>query len=158
MTSVFPPNGPTASQQDDPKLYILLVPDSFKGSLDSAGVAAALTRGIRRAAPNARITSLPVADGGEGTVNALITAAGGTRHTLEVTGPEHSPVPAEYGLLADGAIIELASAAGLPRTQNPNPETSTTYGVGELIRHLAEHRLTIGAGGSATHDLGRSEE
>jgi len=154
MTSVSPPHRPTAPQQDDPDLHVLVVPDSFKGSLDSPGVAAALTRGIRRAAPNARITSLPVADGGEGTVNAFITAAGGTRHTLEVTGPEHSPVVAEYGLLTDGAVIEMASVAGLPLTHNPNPETTTAYGVGELIRHLAEHRLTIGAGGSATHDLG----
>lgn len=135
-------------------VQILLVPDSFKGSLDSTAVAEALARGIRRAAPNASIVSIPMADGGEGTVDALVTAANGTRHSLEVTGPEHTPVTAIHGVLPEGAVIEMASAAGLPLTKNPNPETTTTYGVGELIAHLADHKLTLGAGGSATHDLG----
>lgn len=135
-------------------LNILLVPDSYKGSLDSTRVADALAHGVRRAAPQARITAIPIADGGEGTVDALVAAAGGSHHELVVTGPENRPVKATYGLLPDGAVIELAAAAGLPLTSNPNPETTTTYGVGELMAQLVEHNLIIGAGGSATNDLG----
>lgn len=70
-----------------------------------------------------------------------------------MTGPEHTAVTAEYGVLDGGAVLEMAAAAGLPITTSPNPEITTTYGVGELIDHLAEYRLTIGAGGSATNDL-----
>src|SRR5690625_1569915 len=135
-------------------LNILLVPESYKGSLDSTRVADALAHGVRRAAPQARITAIPMADGGEGTVDALVAAAGGSHHELVVTGPENRPVKANYGLLPDGAVIELAAAAGLPLTSNPNPETTTTYGVGELMAQLVEHNLIIGAGGSATNDLG----
>lgn len=135
-------------------LNIVLAPDSYKGSLTSGEVADALTLGILRAAPDAHITAIPMADGGEGTVEALVAAAGGQRRQLQVTGPEYTPVMAGYGLLADGAVLELAAAAGLPLTTVPNPETTTTYGVGELITHLLDHKLTIGAGGSATHDLG----
>lgn len=132
-----------------------MVPDAFKGSLTSSAVADALALGIRRAAPSAAIRALPVADGGEGTVEAIVTAVGGTRHTLEVTGPEHRPVTAAYGLLPNGqAVIEMAAAAGLPLTRTPNPETTTTYGVGELITRWSSRSLLIGAGGSATHDLG----
>lgn len=133
---------------------ILLVPDSYKGSLSSIAVARALAEGIHRAAPDAHITAIPMADGGEGTVDALVAAASGQRHELRVTGPEHSPVTAGYGLLADGAVIEMAAAAGLPLTTQPNPETTTTYGVGQLMDHLIDQRLMIGAGGSATNDLG----
>jgi glycerate kinase len=135
-------------------LNILLVPDSFKGSLDSPAVAEALAQGIYRAAPDAKVTAIPVADGGEGTVDALVTAAGGTRHSLEVTGPEGTAVTAHYGILPDGAVIEMASAAGLPLTTTPNPELTTTYGAGELINHFPDNKVIIGAGGSATHDLG----
>lgn len=135
-------------------LNVLLVPDSYKGSLPSSRVADALAHGIRRAAPEATITAIPMADGGEGTVEALVSAAAGSRHELVVTGPENRPVTATYGLLSDGAVLELAAAAGLPLTTNPNPETTTTYGMGELIAHLTDYDLTIGAGGSATNDLG----
>ncbi|WP_022869455.1 glycerate kinase family protein [Yaniella halotolerans] len=135
-------------------LNILLVPDSFKGSLSSIEAARALAVGIRRAAPAAHLTAIPMADGGEGTVDALVTAANGEWRELEVTGPEHRPVTAAYGQLTDGAVVEMAAAAGLPLTTQPNPETTTTYGVGELINHLGAQNLTIGAGGSATNDLG----
>ena len=132
-----------------------MVPDAFKGSLTSAEVADALAIGIQRAAPTATVRTIPVADGGEGTVEALVNATNGTRHTVDVTGPEHRQVTASYGLLPDGeAVIELAAAAGLPLATAPNPETTTTYGVGELMHRLASYKLLIGAGGSATHDLG----
>lgn len=135
-------------------LNILLVPDSYKGSLSSIEVARGLAEGIRRAAPTAHLTAIPMADGGEGTVDALVAAANGERRQLEVTGPEHRPVTAVYGQLPDGAVIEMAAAAGLPLTTQPNPATTTTYGVGELIDHLGAQNLIIGAGGSATNDLG----
>lgn len=157
MTSDAPhtKTAPHATTKDvGPAVRILLVPDSFKGSLDSTAVAQALARGVRRVSPSASIVSIPMADGGEGTVDALVTAAKGSRHSLEVSGPEHTPVTATYGVLPQGAVIEMASAAGLPLTTSPNPETTTTYGVGELIGQLTEYKLTIGAGGSATHDLG----
>ncbi|MGO1535643.1 MAG: glycerate kinase, partial [Yaniella sp.] len=135
-------------------LNVLLVPDSYKGSLSSSDVARALAEGIYRAAPDTRLTAIPMADGGEGTVDALVAAANGERHELQVTGPEHLPVTATYGQLADGAVIEMAAAAGLPLTTQPNPETTTTYGVGQLIDHLGDQNMMIGAGGSATNDLG----
>ena len=135
-------------------LNVLLVPDSYKGSLSSIEVASALAEGIYRAAPDTRLTAIPMADGGEGTVDALVAAANGERHELQVTGPEHLPVTATYGQLADGAVIEMAAAAGLPLTTQPNPETTTTYGVGQLIDHLGDQNMMIGAGGSATNDLG----
>lgn len=144
----------TAQATNIQPLNILLVPDSYKGSLSSIDVAQALTDGIHRAAPQARITAIPMADGGEGTVDALVAAGNGRRHELKVTGPEHAPVTAGYGVLPDGAVLEMAAAAGLPLTKHPNPETTTTYGVGELIAQLTEHKLMIGAGGSATNDLG----
>lgn len=137
-----------------PALNILLVPDSYKGSLSSIEVARAMTEGIYRAAPGTRIMAIPMADGGEGTVDALVAAGNGQRYEMQVTGPEHSPVTAGYGVLEDGAVIEMAAAAGLPLTAHPNPETTTTYGVGELIAHLPDQQLMIGAGGSATNDLG----
>lgn len=135
-------------------LNILLVPDSYKGSLNSIDVARALAEGIQRAVLDAHITAIPMADGGEGTVDALVVAGRGQRHELQVDGPEHSPVTAGYGLLADGAVIEMSAAAGLPLTTRPNPEITTTYGVGQLIDHLIDQKLMIGAGGSATNDLG----
>lgn len=144
----------TTDQISNSTLHVVLVPDSYKGSLSSVQVADALTTGVERAAPDTRITTIPMADGGEGTVDALVAAKKGQRRQLSVTGPEHTPVTALYGLLEDGAVMEMAAAAGLPLTTAPNPETTTTYGVGELIAHLADRQLIIGAGGSATNDLG----
>lgn len=134
--------------------HVLVVPDSYKGSLTSTEVAEALATGVHRAKADAVVTTLPMADGVEGTVAAMVAATGERRATLLVTGPHHDWVTASYGVLDDGAVIEIAEAAGLPLTSHPNPETTTTYGVGELITALGDQRLLIGAGGSATHDLG----
>ncbi len=123
-------------------------------------VAAAVAAGIKEAAPQLTVTPVPVADGGEGTVEAVLFATGGRQVFTRVTGPLRKPVAAFYGLLPDGtAVIEMAAAAGLglvPPGQR-QPAQATTYGVGELIKQaLAKgcRRFIIGLGGSATNDAG----
>lgn len=139
-------------------MRILIIPDSFKHAISSIEAAEAIVAGIRRAAPEWQLKSFPVADGGEGTVVAMLAALGeGKTITVQVTGPENTPIDADYGISGDTAIIEMAAAAGLQLVTEPDPETTTTYGVGEHIRHALESgatRLIIGAGGSATNDLG----
>ena len=137
----------------------VLVPDSFKGTMSSIQVCTAMEAGIRAVFPHARVTALPVADGGEGSADAFLLALGGRRVTLTVTGPEGTPVESFYALLPDGtAVIEMAAAAGLPLVREPrDPERTTTFGVGELLRHAARHgarRAVMCLGGSATNDGG----
>jgi glycerate kinase len=140
---------------------IVIAPDSFKESLSALEVASAIEAGFRQVFPDAQIVKVPIADGGEGTVQALMDATGGTRHTLEVVGPAGTPVRASYGLTASKglAVIEMAAASGLellPPSQR-DPRTTTSYGTGELIRDaLAKgaRRFVIGIGGSATNDGG----
>ena len=137
----------------------VLVPDSFKGTMTSAQVCASMEAGIRRVLPQAQVVSLPVADGGEGSAEAFLTALGGQRVVRTVTGPEGRPLESFYALLPDGtAVIEMAAAAGLPQViGEKNPETTTTYGVGELLVHAAHHgakRAVMCLGGSATNDGG----
>ena len=141
-------------------MHILIAIDSFKGCLSSMEVAAAVAAGIKKAAPQLTVTPVPVADGGEGTVEAVLFATGGRQVFTRVTGPLRKPVAAFYGLLPDGtAVIEMAAAAGLglvPPDQR-QPAQATTYGVGELIKQaLAKgcRRFIIGLGGSATNDAG----
>ncbi len=143
-------------------MKIVVAPGSLKGSVSSPDAAAAIARGIRRADPQAEIIQTPLADGGEGTTDALLAAAGGQRVSVSVRGPVGQPVQAEYGLLAPGgstAIVEMASAAGLglvPREKR-DPRRTSTYGVGELIRAAAQSgasRLLVGLGGSGTNDGG----
>lgn len=93
---------------------IVLAPDSFKGSISSVDAAAAIEKGLRQVLPNASIVSIPMADGGEGTTDALLSSVGGELFSLSVTGPLGEPVTAVWARLADGsAVIEMASAAGL---------------------------------------------
>jgi len=140
---------------------IIIAPDSFKGNLSSIQVAGYIAAGIRKADPQAEIIEIPVADGGEGSVEALVTAAGGKILTARVTGPLGNPVDSFWGLLADGqtAVIEMAAAAGLhlvPRDQR-NPMLTTTRGVGELILEALNHeveRIIMCIGGSSTNDAG----
>ncbi len=138
----------------------ILVPDSFKGTMSSSEVCAAMARGIRRVMPEACIHALPVADGGEGSVDAFLGAVGGTRHTVEVCGPYFEKIQAHYGILDDGktAVVEMAACAGLPLVYNKkDPSRTTTYGVGELMLHAAGagcERLIMCLGGSATNDAG----
>lgn len=139
---------------------ILLVPDSFKGTLPSRQVCQVMAGQLRRFFPQAQVKSIPVADGGEGSVEAFLAAAGGERRTRTVTGPFGEPVEAFYGVLGDGrtAVIEMAACAGLPLAEGRlNPERATTYGVGELLLAAKEAGCTkaiLGLGGSCTNDGG----
>lgn len=142
-------------------MKIVLAPDSFKGSLTSLQAATAFEKGIRRVLPKAHCIKIPMADGGEGTVQALVDATGGKIIRKKVTGPIGESVTARYGLLADGetAIIEMAQASGLPllTTQQMNPMKTTTYGTGELMLAAARRgvkKIIVGIGGSATNDGG----
>ena len=142
-------------------MHILCAPDSFKESLTAAQAAAAMHRGILRACPDATIDLCPIADGGEGTVDALVTATQGQRRTTRVQGPLHDTVDAAWGLDAacHNAFIEMAAAAGLALVppDNRNPLHTTTFGVGELLHAALDERvqrIILGIGGSATNDAG----
>ena len=143
-------------------MKLILAPDSFKGSLSAAEAAEAMAEGIHRVHPDAETVLLPLADGGEGTVDALVLATGGRRVPVTVTGPLGEPVSAAYGLLGpheDTAVVEMASAAGLSLVplDRRDPRRTTTYGVGELLRHSVNSgvkRIILGLGGSATNDGG----
>ncbi|HKV02465.1 MAG TPA: glycerate kinase [Ktedonobacteraceae bacterium] len=142
-------------------MRILIAPQSFKGSLTAAQAGQAIAQGVRAAYPLAEIEIVPIADGGEGTVQALVDATGGQIVQQTVTGPLGEPVPAFFGLLGDGstAALEMAAAAGLPLVppERRDPRISTTYGVGELILAALDHgsrHFIIGIGGSATNDGG----
>ena len=142
-------------------MKIIIAPDSFKGNLTSLQVANALEKGIHRVLPKAKCIKVPMADGGEGTVQSLVDATGGKKVRKKVTGPAGKPVTATYGIFDDGksAIIEMAEASGLPYVsgRSKNPLKTTTYGTGELmidaVNRGAEN-LIIGIGGSATNDGG----
>ncbi|MEF3302872.1 glycerate kinase [Paenibacillus sp. GYB003] len=144
-----------------PAFRVVVAPDSFKGSLSSVAAAEAIRAGVLRAAPDAGTTIVPMADGGEGTVDAVLAAAGGDRITVTVVGPLGEPVEAAYGLLPDGrtAVIEMAAASGLPLVpaEARDPLRTTTFGTGQLIRDALGRgatRILIGLGGSATNDGG----
>lgn len=141
-------------------MKIVIAPQAFKGSLSATGVATAMALGLRRVLPNAEIIQLPLADGGEGTVETLVLATGGRRVTAIVSGPLGDPVEAEWGILGDGtAIIETAAASGIGRlpADRLNPLLTSSYGTGQLIREALETGCTeiiVGLGGSATNDAG----
>lgn len=137
----------------------ILIPDSFKGTMSSAEICTIVSEEIRTKYPDAEIVSIPVADGGEGTVDAFLTAVGGERIEMACKGPYMEDITGFYGLLPDGtAVIEMAAAAGLPMVgENRHAEQTTTYGVGQLISHAAHHgakSILLGLGGSATNDGG----
>jgi len=143
-------------------MKIVLAPDSFKGNLTSLQVASALEKGIKRVIPNANCIKVPMADGGEGTVQSLVEATGGKFIRKRVKGPAGRPVSARYGILSDGktAVIEMAEASGLPDvegTMNKNPMKTTTYGTGQLMMDAINkgvNHIILGLGGSATTDGG----
>lgn len=139
----------------------LLAPDSFKESMTAKEVCEAMEMGIKRAIPDATCIHVPMADGGEGTVQSLVDATGGTLVKKEVTGPLGKPVMAQYGILGDGktGVIEMSSASGIQYVtkETKNPLITTTYGTGELIKDCIEQGITdiiLGIGGSATNDGG----
>lgn len=144
-------------------MKVVICPDSFKGSLSSIEVAQAVARGLARSIPVGDLETvlIPVADGGEGTVDALLLAAGGDKHYLKVHDPLMREIEACYGLLADGqtAVVEMAAASGLYLLSEDERNTmlTSTYGTGELILEAIRagvSKIVIGIGGSATNDGG----
>ncbi|MFL6636811.1 MAG: glycerate kinase [Massilia sp.] len=140
-------------------MKIVIAPDSFKESLTALQVADAIEAGMREIWPDARYVKVPVADGGEGTVQALIDATGGRRVDVRVTGPLGQTVDAFYGVSGDLAVIEMAAASGLEGVPPDlrDPRTATSRGTGELIRAALDagaRRFILGVGGSATNDGG----
>ncbi|ENO16622.2 glycerate kinase [Marinobacter nanhaiticus D15-8W] len=140
---------------------MLIAPDSFKESLSAAEVAVAIREGLSEALPNATFTELPLADGGEGTLEALVIAAGGRYETTDVTGPDGNTLRARFGLIHDDrtAVIEMAEASGLQRLPEArrNPMKTTSRGTGELILaalDLGVEQVILTLGGSATNDGG----
>lgn len=140
---------------------ILVAPDSYKGSLTALEACEAISTGIKRVLPDAEIVSLPMADGGEGTVQSLVDATEGSLHQLEVVGPLGTPVIATYGILGDGktAVIEMAEASGIGyvNEQTKNPLITTTFGTGQLMLACIDQgieEIILGIGGSATNDGG----
>jgi glycerate kinase len=140
---------------------VVIAPQSFKGSADAVAVAAAIARGVREVWQNADIVEMPLADGGEGTVRALIRATGGETRHARVHDPLLREIDAEWGVLGDKktAVVEMAAANGLPllKESERDPRITSTRGTGELILAAAmsgAHRVVIGIGGSATNDGG----
>jgi len=142
-------------------MKIVVAIDSFKGCLSSRELAEAAEAGIRRAMPSAEVVKIPVADGGEGTVDALVEATDGRFRTVVVRGPLGERVEARYGILGDGqtAVIEMATASGLPLVppELRDPRHTSTFGTGELIADALDlgcRKFIVGIGGSATNDAG----
>jgi len=140
---------------------VVIAPNAFKGSLSAIDAADAIAEGVRAAASDAELVLVPIADGGDGTVDALVAATHGERRTLRVRGPLGDPVNADYGLIDAGstAVIEMAKAAGLALVPpaKRDPRITTTYGVGELLQHAYDEgarHFIVGIGGSATNDGG----
>jgi len=139
-------------------VHAVVCPDKFRGSLSADGAARALGAGVRRGGIET-VYQLPLADGGEGTLDALLAARGGSRRVVRVTGPLGDPVDAEYAVLRDGtAVVEMARASGQSLVRGrPDPLRASTRGTGELIGAAARAgcaRIVVGVGGSATTDGG----
>ena len=142
-------------------LRIVIAPQAFKQSVPARAAAVAIRDGVLRAVPDAETTLIPVADGGDGTLAALIDTTGGRYFTREVTGPLGDPVAARWGVMGDGetAVIEMALASGLALIPDDrrDPLTATTYGTGQLMDAALDAgytRIIVGLGGSATNDGG----
>ncbi len=142
-------------------MRVVIAPDSFKGSVSALGAAEAMERGVRAVFPDAEVRKVPIADGGEGTVEALVAATHGRLQRRTVRGPLGEPVNAHWGILGDGrtAVLEMASASGLPLVpkERRDPRITSTFGTGELVRAALDAGLTkliVGIGGSATNDGG----
>ncbi len=142
-------------------MRIVVAPDSYKGSVSAMGVADAMERGIHKIFADAVVRKIPIADGGEGTVESMVGATGGTLRCTQVTGPLGERVSAKWGILGDGktAVIEMAAASGLPLVAKDklNVRIATSRGTGELILAALDaglRKIIIGIGGSATNDGG----
>jgi glycerate 2-kinase len=138
---------------------VILIPDSFKGTMSSSKICSIMKKSINTYFPQAEVVSIPVADGGEGSVDSFLTAVGGQKVNVSVRCPYGETVQSFYGILPDfTAVVEMAAAAGLPLAKGRNQvEKATTYGVGQLILHAAQagcRKIIVGLGGSATNDGG----
>lgn len=139
---------------------VILMPDSFKGTMSSSEICAIMKAEIQKKYPECQTFSIPVADGGEGTVECFIEAMNGERVTCNVKGPFMEDIESFYATVDGGntAIIEMAATASLPMVQGrENPRVTTTYGVGQLIRHAVAKgckKIVVGLGGSCTNDMG----
>ena len=142
------------------KKKIIIASDSYKGSASTFEVEASIEEGIKRVKKQAQVLKIPIADGGEGTVDAIIEGCGGEYRYITVTGPYQQMVQAKFGLIdTERAVIEMAQASGLMLvgTNQMNPMEATSYGTGELINEVLAHgvkEIYIGIGGSATNDGG----
>jgi glycerate 2-kinase len=142
-------------------MKVVVAPNAFKGSLTASQAAAAIARGVREVFPEAEVLEVPVADGGDGTVEALVSAHRGTYLTADVEGPLGNPVQAMYGLIEAGrtGVVELASTSGLTLIPagHRDPRKASTYGFGQLleaVRGAGAGQVLAGIGGSATNDGG----
>ena len=142
-------------------MKIVIAPQSFKGSISALEAAQAIARGIHAVDSEAEAVLVPVADGGDGTLNVLVDATGGKTFRSIVTGPLGQPVEATWGVMGDGAtaVIEMARPSGLALVppKRRNPRITTTRGTGQIIKEALEmgfHRIIVGLGGSATNDAG----
>jgi len=142
-------------------MRILIAPDKFKGSLDANEAARTIARGFTEGWPEAEVLTCPLADGGEGTMELLVSATGGKTITCEVTGPLGERHQAPLGILGDGktAMVEMAAASGLALVppEKRDPRYTTSAGTGDLIRRALDEglrRIVVGIGGSATNDGG----
>ena len=141
-------------------MKFILIPDSFKGTLSSTQICRVMEKAINKHFPKSDVVSIPVADGGEGSVDAFITAVGGEKVSMTVKNPYFEDMESYYGLIDEGrtAVIEMASCAGLPLVEDrKDPRLTTTYGVGQLILGAAKSgvkKIIVGLGGSSTNDGG----
>ena len=144
-----------------PAVKIVIAPQAFKGSISALDAARAMDAGVRRVVTDAETILVPVADGGDGTLETLVDGSGGEIRSSEVTGPLGEPITAQWGALGDGrtALIEMARTSGLALVpaEKRDPLRATTFGLGEAICHALDEgfrRFVIGVGGSATNDAG----
>ena len=154
-------DGRTADAIMSGVMKIVIAPQAFKGSISALDAARAMRNGVLRIIPEAVVELVPVADGGDGTLETLVEVSGGEIRTIEVTGPLGERRSSEWGAMGDGttAVIEMARTSGLALVtlEERNPLTATTYGLGETIRTALDNgfrRFIIGIGGSATNDGG----
>src|SRR2546429_3301558 len=144
-----------------PAMKVVVAPNAFKGTLTATEAAEAIARGVREVFPDAEVVEVPVADGGDGTVEALVSASHGEYLTAGVEGPLGDPVSAKYGVIESGrtAVVELAAASGLTllSPSRRDPRKTSTYGFGQLLeaaRRSGAVTIIAGIGGSATNDGG----
>lgn len=137
---------------------LIVIPDSFKGTISSIDICRIVKKNVHHHFPECEVIAIPIADGGEGTVDCFLQTASAQKVTVRVSDPYGDPIAANYIKIGDNAIVEMAQCAGLPLVeQRLNPACTTTYGVGEIMLHAIQHgakKIMLGLGGSCTNDAG----